>query len=371
MSIASFMAGLLPNRLIGSLGSRGIKGTALHAMRRTGTMAGRAMAGPQTIRINPMGAVCNHKCPMCWLQHLTTEQYKQVREDDLKTGMKAADYEALFDSMPAGLLEVNVVGGGEPLIHREIIDIFRSIRSHGFRGSLITNASLLTKEIAAQMIDMEWNVVRASVHAGDSETYKAVQGVDRFEKVRANLGHYDRLRREAGKRSNCRMLVFHVLQHENIHDIEPLFAFADSVGADSMVLEKIIPLDEEKWLAPEEIREAHDQIVECSKRYRTPFNKHIILDQLSREASAVQQDGRPWKPAARCSVGFDQAFFTSTGDVLPCCFSNEKFGNIREQPFNEIWNGDAYSEFRRNLIAGRFRDYCVTSRCHLVDVLHD
>ena len=37
------------------------------------------------------------------------------------------------------------------------------------------------------------------------------------------------------------------------------------------------------------------------------------------------------------------------GDVIPCTGSTASMGNVREEPFLAIWNGQRYREFRREL----------------------
>lgn len=371
MSKANFFKRLSPANLADAIERRGVAGTAVHAVRRLGTVMEHSLVGPSLIRINPMGFVCNHTCPMCWLQHLDGDHLKAKKKEDVKEGMQLEDYERLFDTMPPGLEEVNIVGGGEPLVHRQCVGIMRAIKQRGLRGSLITNGSLMKPEIGAEMVDMGWDHVRVSVHAGDRETYNAIQGVDRFDIVRENIQAFHRARVDRGREAQCRLHVFHVIQHENIPSIERLFAFAEEVSADFIEFEKIIPYDDAKWLTPEELQLARDRIAECASRCRIPSNCDVAIGQLSAEKKSVESENRRWVPAKRCSVGFDQAFIDSFGKVTPCCFSDEEMGNVREQSFADIWKSPAYSKFRTDLIQGRFRKYCITNRCHLPSVLHN
>jgi radical SAM protein with 4Fe4S-binding SPASM domain len=100
-----------------------------------------------------------------------------------------------------------------------------------------------------------------------------------------------------------------------------------------------------------------------------PCNLEDLEPALEREARATDE-AKPWVPGKRCSVGFDQAFVTAEGDVLPCCFSDEVMGNLRERSFAEIWRGERYREFRRRLNAGRFAPYCIGNRCVMKGVVH-
>jgi MoaA/NifB/PqqE/SkfB family radical SAM enzyme len=307
---------------------------------------------------------------MCWLQHLDPEDLKRNKKIDREQGLRLEEYRQLFAGMPPGLQSVNVVGGGEPLAHPQCADIMQEVKNSGYEGSIITNGSLLKESIAERMVKMRWNCTRVSVHAGDPETYQKIQGVDRFEIMRTNLKTFDRLRRAAGVKDRVQLWVFHVVQHENIPHIERLFEIAEEVGADYIEFDKIIPYDKEKVLAADELRVAQEALRSCAAQSHIPCNIGQIVPELQVEEECAEQH-KPFIPAKRCSVGFDQACITSFGEVTPCCFSDERMGNIRERPFYEIWNGEKYREFRSRLMSGRFAKYCITNRCTLPDVLHN
>lgn len=389
-----------PGEVVRGVRRLGGKGAVLHGMRRTGAAMERALLGPAQLRINPMGAVCNHTCPMCWLQHLEPDFKKQLFKEDREQGMNLAEYEAMLDSMPAGLTEVNVVGGGEPLVHKECVGIMRAVKRRGIQGYLITNGTLLDEDVARALVDMRWDLTRISTHGGDAHTYELVQGVNHFEKLKKNLQTFDRLRREAGLRETCALHVHHVLQRENIDTVPLLFQFAEDVGADRVIFELIFALSDDKRLNPEELERTAAALEQVARTAQVPSNAEKIAasmrqerDQLRAEAQARQAAAAPapaaanghgepphphvavpdapYKPANRCSVGFDSAFVTSRGDVMPCCFSDEVMGNVREASFRDIWYGERYVDFRKRLINGQFSDYCIKVRCKLTSFLHD
>lgn len=385
-----------PDEVVRGVRRLGLKGALMHGVRRTSASVKRAVLGPAQLRINPMGVVCNHTCPMCWLQHMDPAELKRERRRDREESMGLADYEHLLDTVPPGLTEVNVVGGGEPLVHRDCVDILRAIRARKLRGYLITNGTLLDERVARALVEIRWNLTRVSVHAGDPDTYAVVQGVPHFERLRENLQRFDRLRRADGPPA-CALHVHHVLQRENLETIPKMFDFAEEVGADNVVFEIIFPLAPDKRLTSAELERARELLSRCAAEARTPSNAEHIVSLLVRErdetgaeeraraeraaaapspAQAVPAPGvpvpdAPYRPANRCSVGFDSAFVTSFGDVMPCCFSNEVMGNVREQSFRDIWFGERYAEFRTRLIEGRFADYCSNVRCKLTTFLHD
>ena len=370
MSRLSVINFLSPSRIKEGLARRGFKGALLHGVRRLGTALEYPLVGPYLLSINPNDYLCNHACPMCWLQHRDAEQVKRFRKRDRESGMQPADYEALFDSMPPGFEEVNIVGGGEPLVHPGILEIMDAVKRRRLRGWLITNGTLLKEDVARRMVEMRWDVTRVSVHAGDAETHRRIHGVERFEILRENLKTFDRLRRATDAAGRCRFIMLHVLQRGNIDAIDRLFAFAEEVGVDEIDFLKIIPYDKEKWLTADELRRTHAALSACLRDTSLPSNADEILQQLQVEEQCASA-GAPYRPAARCSVGFDQAFITAQGDVMPCCFSDEVMGNVRREPFGRIWKNPAYRDFRRRLIKGRFAHYCISNRCSMKGVLHD
>jgi len=364
-----FTPGMHPARLATALRRRGVRGLAYHALRRAGTINEQAFAPPVLMRINPMGYVCNHTCPMCWLQHLDPEVLKREKQRDRAEGMTLQEYRSFFRSVPRGVEEVNVVGGGEPLVHPQAVEIMREIKRHAWRGSIITNGSLMKESISRQLHEMKWDMVRVSVHAGDAETYRAIQGVDRFDTMVANLKTFTRLRHEM-RRPEDRLTVFHVIQRENLATIPKLFEIAEEVGADLLEFDKIIPYDSGKWLTADELKKAQEVLASCARDSKVPCNLWEILPELKVEEDCAS-DGKPFIPAKSCSVGFDQVFVTSLGDVLPCCFSDEVMGNVRQQSFEEIWYGPKYANFRTRLLRGKFAKYCIGNRCALPGVLHN
>lgn len=331
---------------------------------------GTALAGPSLLRINPMDYVCNHTCPMCWLQHLPDEELGRRKKRDLESGMNLSDYVRLFGGMLPGLELVDVVGGGEPLAHPDAIEIMREIRRRGWRGTLTTNGTLLKEAAVRRIVEMKWNVVRVSVSAGDAETYRKVHGADHFGALRCNLAAFHKLRNgSSGGARDCELVVFHVLQKENAGAVDGLFAIAEEAGANFIEFDKIIPYGPGKSLGTGELQQLRDALQVCARDSHIPCNLDQILAELDAEMRCAAE-GMPFVPAKYCSAGFDQSFITAQGDVLPCCFSSEVMGNVRDRSFREIWRGRKYRGFRTRLINGRFANYCIENRCTLPEVLH-
>lgn len=63
-----------------------------------------------------------------------------------------------------------------------------------------------------------------------------------------------------------------------------------------------------------------------------------------------------------CMLGLLHTYVSPNGAVMPCCvgdMTKEPLGNINEvSDWNEIWNGENYKEFRKNMINGEKNPIC-------------
>src|SRR5262249_52489471 len=156
MGRLALMKAVTPAKIADAVRLRGIGGVAQHAVRRVGALAGSAPLGPGVGQGNPTTYVCNHPGPMCWLQHRQPENLRVMQKREKRERLELVDYIRLFDGMLPGLREVMLIGGGEPLAHPEAIGIMREVKRHGWRGSLITNGSLLHEDVSIALIEMHW-----------------------------------------------------------------------------------------------------------------------------------------------------------------------------------------------------------------------
>jgi len=109
---------------------------AIHRRSREWRMIGRALAStkhPVLAHIIPMRR-CNLDCEYC-------NEYDKTS--------KPVPIEAMYeriDKLASLGISILTISGGEPLLHPELDDVIRRIRSHGIIAGMITNGYLLTAE---------------------------------------------------------------------------------------------------------------------------------------------------------------------------------------------------------------------------------
>ena len=66
-----------------------------------------------------------------------------------------------------------------------------------------------------------------------------------------------------------------------------------------------------------------------------------------------------------CTKPFEQVQLLENGKMTPCCppwINHYTIGNIKEQSYEEIWNGEKAQEFRKSILDGSFK-YCNEKSC--------
>jgi len=79
---------------------------------------------------------------------------------------------------------------------------------------------------------------------------------------------------------------------------------------------------------------------------------------ITRAEDASAKPLRPAPERVRCTDPWDLVHVNHKADVNPCCMSQRPMGNLREQSFEEIWNGDTYRTFREKLLSSDPPEEC-------------
>lgn len=107
---------------------------------------------------------CNAGCFMCEFARST---------DRYRFGLEALEA-LLAQADDLGIRYVRFTGG-EPLMHRELVDMVRAIRAAGLQASIITNGALLPKK-AAELADAGLSQAIVSIDGARAETHDRFRG---------------------------------------------------------------------------------------------------------------------------------------------------------------------------------------------------
>lgn len=91
-------------------------------------------------------------------------------------------------------------GGGEPLLHPELIDFVRMAKQvqNVSAVTFATNALTLTPELSQSLLEAGLSSLKVSLDTTDPKTYFKINRVDGYEKVVENIRNFSKIKKEGG-----------------------------------------------------------------------------------------------------------------------------------------------------------------------------
>jgi radical SAM protein with 4Fe4S-binding SPASM domain len=176
----------------------------------------------------------------------------------------------------------------------------------------------------------------------DQESYEKYRVGGKLEKVLSGIRNLTGAKKALKSQSPYIILQFLLFQH-NTHQITEIRKLAGQLDVNKLELKTAQIYDYEKGsdLIPDEGQ---------FSRYRhNGHDKYSIKNEHLNKC---------WKMWHSCVMTWD-------GDIVPCCFDKDAkytMGNIHQQSFKDIWNGDKYQEFRTRLFNDR-KSIDICSNC--------
>ena len=290
---------------------------------------------PFVIQIFPIYA-CNFKCNYCVF---SINKSKRGFISD-KVTMDFDLYKKCIDDManfPHKIKVLRFVGIGEPLLHKNIVDMVAYAAKKNVANTLemLTNASLLTPEISDNLIAAGLTRLVVSLQGTTKEKYQKVCGAN------INLKDFiDNLRYFFNHKKNAQVYVKIVdAALDGKEDEKRFYEIFDDV-CDSLAIEYAVPI-------------------------------HAGIDYenvLKSKDNAVTQFGLPVTDVQICPQPFFTMQINPDGKVVPC-YSFEYpgiMGDCNTQSISEIWGGQQFQHFRRTMLDG-IKNMCEACKnCNII-----
>ena len=295
------------------------------------------ITAPIYVRIKPTNR-CNHGCRFCCYSdgtkrpkdrpefHLQAHMHESMREQDVMPYPKAV--ELLDDLRDMGVKAVTFSGGGEPLLHPDIVNIMNTALRNGLDLSIITNGQLLSGERAQALAGGKW--VRVSI---DYTTQK--QMVDSrnvaersFEHVLDNLQNFARI-----KSGVTDLGINFIVTQYNHEGLIPFARTLKECGVENIRFSPVYVSNFLEYHEPIADR-VREQLLEiqtfCDARFSV--NSTYSLDSPSKS---------PVRPFTRCLYAQTVPVVGADLNVYAChntAYSEHgKIGSIRDRSFKELW----------------------------------
>ena len=286
---------------------------------------------PMTISMEPTTA-CNLRCPEC---------PSGLRAFTRPTGnLKSDFFKNTIDSLADRLMYLIFYFQGEPYINPEFLDMVKYASEKGIYTITSTNGHFLHDENARKTIESGLDRLIISVDGTTQETYENYRIGGNLENVLQGARNIVAWKKKL-KSSTPHVIFQFLVVRPNEHQIEDLYTLAAEIGVDEVKLKtaQVYDFVNGNTLIPAQEKYARYQ--------KTADGTYRVKNQLLNHC---------WKLWHACVITWD-------GIVVPCCFDKDavhKLGNLRTSTsFKDIWQGESYQSFRRQILAGRDKiDIC-------------
>ena len=276
---------------------------------------------------------CNERCIHCYR---TIERRPELTSDELK---------ALLDDLArVGTLYLTF-SGGEIFLRGDLFELIEHARRLHFDVRLKSNALLITREKAARLRALGVRQVDISIYSADPFDHDWVTKVPgSLEKSLEGAV----LLRAAGVtvKLNCPLMKQNVGQYKEIR------ALAERLG----VLCGFDPM-----ITAKNDGDASPFTLRITRKDLTQVLQDPVLnpDLTKREACAPSSE-RADLGDIPCGASHNACYVSAYGDVMPCVAMPISCGNVREEPFAEIWHRSPEMMRVRSI---RIRDLHTCSTC--------
>ena len=315
--------------------------------------AARARNGLLSLELE-LSRACNLRCLYCY----ASSGMPQENELTLEEILDAAD-----QAITLGARKIIILGGGEPLLYKNLFKVIDHILAKNVKVDLFTNGMLLTPKKAKALFDRNVSVV-VKMNSRKPEVQDLLAGqrgafaaIEKGLKTLMAAGYPDKGRTLGVETIVCR---------QNYEELPDLWRWARR--------QNIIPYVEMMTLQG---RAKDNPGLEVSiPEIKQLFETLALID--------AEEFGNTWYPhpplaASQCARHEYSCTVTAVGDVNPCPGVSVSVGNIRTQPLAEIIRKSPVINELRNIrttIKGRcslceLGDYCYGCRGHAFQVTGD
>jgi len=312
---------------------------------------------------------------------------------------------AVFEQIVAGLKALSAspgifLGGlGEPLSHPHIVDMVKELKSLGSSVELITNGTLLTKNLSRQLIDAGLDMLWISLDGATSESYADVRLGAALPEVINYLRDFRHARWTKHYPLGLDLLlqpqlgIVFVAMKRNIADLPAVFSLASRLGALHFLVTNVLPYTREMEGEILYSRAISDSIYTSAPLLRSLDFPKMDISPKTREAvyEAMRGDHSLTISGANFGERNNQCPFIEKGslairwdgDVSPCLallhdhkayvhtyersLKRHAVGNVKEQSLGDIWNKPEYLSFRRRIQEFDFSPCVVCGGCEFFE----
>jgi mycofactocin radical SAM maturase len=241
----------------------------------------------------------------------------------------------LVDQLAAlNVFQVNV-GGGEPFVREDFLDLLRYAHEKGLVTCVSTNGMLIEQALAKRLSRLTMLYLQVSLDGATAEVNDKIRGRGTYQQI------MDAMDCLASQR--VPFSINTVLTRLNFLQLDDLRKLAKAYKADLRV-SRFRPSgrgkESKNWLGPDK-----DQL----EAFADWLNGHDLV-RTGDSFFCLTSENRRRKGLDMCGAAKMTCCVSPVGNVYPCAFLQEEpflAGNVRERAFKDMWNhSPIFHQFR-------------------------
>jgi MoaA/NifB/PqqE/SkfB family radical SAM enzyme len=359
---------------------------------RLAKWATKEKAPPVTIEL-VLTDRCDLNCLSCWRRGWTKEKLKERYEQEMPDERL---FKLVDEAAEIGVVEIAFVGGGEPLMRKITLELFKKMKAYGMIGDLVTNGTLFTKEYIEFLVKIGWDRIKFSIDGPDSKVHDYLrQTKGAFKKTVKNIKVFSELKKMMNTKKP-RLILQSVLSTGNYKRLPDLVKLGHRIGVDEMTLLPLTVFDEsmrDMKLGKKQIKELKpilEKSIKLLKGFGIETNYHEYLnekyiaktesmDEVMTEEikKAIEKEYPESKnpienfESLPCYAPWIHTTILPNGNIAPC-FSPWVWNtrvSIKEQSLKELWYGKHFNKFRKIILKRKLLDNC--KKCCVWEVFNN
>jgi radical SAM protein with 4Fe4S-binding SPASM domain len=297
---------------------------------------------------------CNLKCIFC--KNYETSGAKQISMDCFE---KVARH--FFPTTRT----LSICSGGEPYLHKNLIDLLRIARKYKISTFVLSNGMLVREDIIRTIIQEELISRHGfSVDGITASTVEALRVNAKLDLILENIATLIRIRKEERKKTPS-IVIRYALMRSNIEELPEAIQHWGKMGIDTIQCNYLSVCND---INPQESLFFHqDLMTKIFKKSRAlavdyPHLKLILPPTVCQDTPFQHQP-------RQCNAPWNFIRIEPDGQLFPCykSWGTICMGNIineNDNSIKDIWNNSAYQALRRttnNDNVQKYYSYC--SKC--------
>ena len=325
--------------------------------------------GPFEIQLNPTNR-CNLRCRFCWLRDFDKENLNREEIDTRR-------YKQIIkECSELKVHTIEITGGGEPLMRKDILEMMKWIKKYKMFGRLITNGTLFNEKMINEMVKINWDEIVFSLDAPRKEINDFLRG-DGFEKVVNSIKSFQ-LKKIKLKKDKPLIHIHMVLCNKNYHLLPEMFEFVYNLNCRNLLVEPIVLLAQKTKAGSELLFRKKDKkmLLKYLKKATQIAHEHNfqtnvdklefeLIKKTSKMKEIIEKEGMEEKNpiiSLPCYQPFYRMIIRPWGIVGPCCMFDNDGDDIHNKTLKEIWFGDFFENIRKKMMKRELPDFC--SKCN-------